>query len=423
MGLARSQTAKDTYVLFFGNLLSAFLGFVYTLFVARALSVENFGIFSAAVNLVIILISFTDLGVSTGVVNFVAEKLGKGDVKGSREYIKASVVVRVVFTLIVSTILVIFAKFISPTLFATQETTVTYWVAVISLTLGLPMLFLAILQGQKKFFASTLTENSLFAFRLAATAVFIYFWGLTIGNSLFSYALGGLAGTIVGILLVGRKFIGAKPKVDVYSKLMRFSGWIGVNRIITSVSGRLDVAMLAVLLGATPTGFYSIPSRLAGFIVVLTSSFAGVLAPRFAGFSDVESEKKYLVKASFALIPIIVGIIVWILIAEPFIVILFGEKYLPAVPIFQALSAAMIPFVLTVPSVSAIVYSMKKTVFIGAFSFFQIAAIFLGNLFLIPKFGAIGPTITVGVVNTVLAVYTWVIVIRHYWVKEKPSVG
>ena len=78
----------------------------------------------------------------------------------------------------------------------------------------------------------------------------------------------------------------------------------------------------------------------------------------------------------------------------------------------------MIPFLIAaVPSV-AIIYSMKKPVFIGAFSFFQVAAMFFLNLVLIPKFGVFGPTITFGVVNSILAIYTWTVVIKHYWLSK-----
>jgi len=182
--------------------------------------------------------------------------------------------------------------------------------------------------------------------------------------------------------------------------------------------------MLASLAGATVTGFYSIPSRLSLFIVVLSSSFSSVLAPRFASFGNREKEKAfgnrekekaYILKSSLALIPIVAGIIFWIIIAKPFIVLLFGEKYLPAVPVFQALAAAMTPFLIATPSITAIIYAMKKTVYIGTFSLFQLASIFLLNLLFIPKFGAFGPTITFGIVHTILAIYTWAIVIRHYW--------
>jgi O-antigen/teichoic acid export membrane protein len=224
---------------------------------------------------------------------------------------------------------------------------------------------------------------------------------------------------LVGIYLIKPNFLKSSPEKEIYKSLVKFSGWIGVNRVISSFSGRLDILMLAAMTGATETGIYGIPSRLAGFITVLTSSFSQVLAPRMASFSNKEDEKKYMLKATLALLPIIGGLVVWIIIAKPFIVLLFGEKYIDAVPVFQALVASMIPFIMTAPSVTAIVYSMKKTVYIGTFSFFQLAAIFLLNFVFIPKYGSMGPTITFGITNTILAIYTWVIVIKYYWSKDK----
>jgi O-antigen/teichoic acid export membrane protein len=416
--LAFSGTAKDTFIVFSGNVMSAFLGFVFTLFVARALSVPDFGVFSAAANLVIILISFTDLGISSGVVNFVAEKYARKDEEGVNNFIKASVVIKILATLFVALLVVAFAGFISPKFLATSDLSVSYWVALVSIGMALPMLLPSVLQAERKFLPSVIADNLLYFSRLIFTFGFMFLARLTIGNSLFSYVLGALVGSLGGILLVKPDFLKARPDKKIYASLVKFSGWIGVNRIISSVSGRLDIQMLAFFAGATATGFYSIPSRLASFIVVLTSSFSAVLAPRLAGFGNKESEKTYIVKSTLALLPIIAGIILWIIIAKPFMVILFGEKYLPSVPVFQALAASMIPFVFTAPSVTAIIYAMKKTVYIGTFSFFQIVAIFLLNFIFIPKYGPIGPTITFGITNTILAIYTWVIVIRHYWTKE-----
>ncbi len=105
------------------------------------------------------------------------------------------------------------------------------------------------------------------------------------------------------------------------------------------------------------------------------------------------------------------------MIAKPFIQLLFGENYLDSVPVFRALVLSMIPFIFTAPSVAAIIYAMKKNIYIGIYSFFQLAAIFLLNLFFIPKYGPLGPTFTFGITNTILAIYTWAIVIRHYWSK------
>ncbi|KKQ96275.1 MAG: hypothetical protein UT23_C0036G0005 [Candidatus Woesebacteria bacterium GW2011_GWA1_39_12] len=176
--------------------------------------------------------------------------------------------------------------------------------------------------------------------------------------------------------------------------------------------------MLAVFMGAEVVGQYSIAQRLALFVTVLISSFSVVLATRLAAFDDREKEKGYVIKSTLATLLIVIGVIVWIIIARPFISLLFGVKYLPAVPIFQAFAASMVPFILATTPVTAIIYSMKKPIYIGYFSFFQLAAIFLLNLLLIPKIGPYGPLVAFFVVGLVLAIFSWTIVYNYYWSKK-----
>jgi O-antigen/teichoic acid export membrane protein len=110
----------------------------------------------------------------------------------------------------------------------------------------------------------------------------------------------------------------------------------------------------------------------------------------------------------------IVGALVIVFIAEPFIVFLFGEKYIPATVTFQALVLSYIPFIIAVPPVTAIIYIMKKTIYIGLYSIFQLLAVFSLNLIFIPRYGSIGPTITLGITNLILAILTWMLVINYF---------
>lgn len=416
--LTKTQTAKDTYILFGGKVFTAFLGFLFTLIIARSLSVEEFGIFSAVINLSVIIASLTDLGLSSGLINFVSAFLSKGDRENAGKYIKASFTIRYSLILALAILLIIFAPFVSKTMLATTNKTASYWVAVNAIALISWIFFPYILQAQKKFSKSVIVEISAYFSKTLLTYV-LYLLGAL--NLYWAFALHvpiHLIGLVVGIVFVGTSFIKAKPTKKTYGNLMKFSGWIGVNRIISAISGRLDVQMLAALSGATITGLYSIPSKLASFIIVLASSYSSVLAPRFARFNDKQKEKTYLIKATLGVLPFILGIILWIMIAKPFILLLFGEKYIDSVPVFRMLAIALIPYLLTSPSVTAIIYAMKKTVYIGVFSFFQVAAIFLLNLFLIPKYGALGPTITFLIVYTILAIYTWAVVIKYYFSKK-----
>lgn len=415
LGLAKTNTAKDTLVLFSGNVVSALLGFLFTIVVARVLTVSDFGIYSAAQNLIIILTSLSDIGLSSGVVSFMASHLAKGDGKKADEYAKAAFIVKVAVSLSLSLFIIIFAGYVARHWLATVDSGVAYWVSVLSFLFIADSFLPYILQVKKMFLKSVMIDISVGLPKFLIPLIFIRLGVLTIGTTLLAFAASLVLSVVVGFALTGVKFLTSRPQKSVYVDLAKFSGWLGVNRVISSISGKLDVQMMAALAGAVSTGLYSIPSKLSSFLIVLASSFSAVLAPRFAGFSDKKQEKIYLLKASLVTLGIIGLTIVWIIIARPFILILFGAKYLPAVPVFQALCASMIPYLATIPSVTVLIYAMKKTIYIGIFSFFQLAAIFLLNFIFIPRYGAFGPTITFGVVNTILAVYIWIIVIKHYW--------
>jgi len=416
--LAFSATAKDTFVLFSGNVMSAFWSFLFTLFVARALSVYDFGIFSAAINLVTIFSSLADIGISSGSVNFVSGHIARGEHEKANEYIKASFIIRLVIVIAISAVVAVFAPFVSKTLLATRDPMIAVWSAIIPVFVFPDAFFPYILQAKKKFLHSTIIDNAFYLARFLFAFAFFVVGGLTMSRAFWAFGAGFVVEIILILIFIKTDFLRSKPQKGEYKNLLKFSGWMGVNKIISSVSGKLDIQMLAVMSGATVTGLYSIPSKLAGFIAVLSGSFSSVLAPRLAGFGNRASEKSYIIKSVLALLPVTAGIIVWIIFAKPFIILLFGTKYLASVPIFQLFAVAEIPFLFTAPSVSAIIYSMKKTVYIGAFSFFQLAAIFLMDLFLIPKYGPFGPVITLGLTNLILAIYAWYFVIKHYWFEK-----
>lgn len=414
-GLVFSATAKDTIILFTGNLGAAFWGFLFTLIVARSLSVSDFGVFSAVLNMVIIISSLADLGISSGAINFVSEHWAKNDHQKANEYIKASFLVRLVVTFLLAFFVLLFSPFISARLLASNDPGMGIWVSIVVVFWFFDLFFPYILQARKKFLHAVIYDNAYYVGRLLFAFLFYLAGMLTIQNAFWAFGAGFVATVIFTFIYIKTDFLQAKPQREEYKKLLKFSGWIGVNRLVSSISGRIDIQMLAAMAGAVATGLYSIPSRLASFIIVLAGSFSSVLATRLASFGDRGKEKKYIIKSTLALLPITAGIILWIIIAKPFMLILFGEKYLPAAPIFQALAAAQIPFLFTVPAVSAIIYAMKKTVYIGTLSFFQLAAIFALNFYLIPKYGVFGPTITFGITNILLAIYVWIIVIRYYW--------
>ena len=412
-----TDTSRDTLTLFIGNTFSAFFGFIFVYILTQRLTVSEFGVFSAAANLIVIISSFTDLGITTAMINFVSVKLGANDNVGAEKYLKASFVIRLISILVVSGIVVLIPKFVSTNLLATTDISVSYWVGIISIGLTAWLTFPYAMMAYKKFWQSVILDWSLGIPRILIFLSLATLIPANLNLALMSYGLSTVLPIIFGFSVIGLKFLKTKIKGVDYLDIIKFSGWLGVNRVMSSISGRLDVTMLANLTNAVVVGEYSIASRLSSFVIVLSSSLGSVLSTRFARFNDREKERQYLIKSTLFTLPIILGVIVWIIIAKPFVLILFGEKYYESIIILKYLLFSMIPFVLATPAVTAIVHSMRKPIYIGIFSFVQIVMIFIFNLYFTNLLGGLGPAIAFLITNTMLVIYSWIIVYKYYFLR------
>lgn len=413
-----SATAKDTYILFIGNMVSAFLGFIFTFLVAKFITRDEFGVFSAALNLVVILTSISDLGITSGLVNFIAKADSENDEETSLKYQKAGLVIKISVVLFLCVITILFAPFISKTLLSSSDPMIAIWVSVISFALFVPMYFPYVLQAKKKFLESMVVDNIYYLFRLFAILIFIFSGGLTLYGSFSSALLGFVVSLILSFVFLKFKFLKSKPSKEIYLNLMKFSGWVGLNRIISAISGRLDLSMLAVLSTTYVTAGYSMASRIASIAIIFTSSYSSVLAPRFSSIGDKEKEKKYLIKSTLGVVPIVLVTILSFVVIGPFINYFFPD-YKDVIIVYKYLIISLFPFMFTAPSVTAIIYAMNQPKYIGLYSFAQLIIVFLFNYLFIPIYGYMGPVYTLAISNTILAIYTWVIVIKYYFFQNK----
>ena len=291
----------------------------------------------------------------------------------------------------------------------------SYWVAGISIGLTAWLTFPYAMMAYKKFWQSVVLDWSLGIPRILIFLGLGMMFPINLNLALASYGLSTILPMIFGFSVIGIKFLQSKTTTSDYIDLAKFSGWLGVNRVISSISGRLDITMLANLTTAGIVGQYSIASRLSSFVIVLSSSLGSVLSTRFARFNNKEEEKKYLIKSTLFTLPIILGVIIWILVAKPFVLILFGDKYFDSIIILKYLLLSMIPFVIATPAVTAIVHSMRKPIYIGVFSFVQIVMVFIFNLYFTNLWGGLGPAVAFLISNTILAVCSFIIIYKYYF--------
>jgi PST family polysaccharide transporter len=125
--------------------------------------------------------------------------------------------------------------------------------------------------------------------------------------------------------------------------ILPFSGNLTGSQIFTFVSRKADDFLIGVFLGAAPLGYYSLAYR---FLLLpreaVTNIFGRVLFPAFSRMRDdpARLQAAYLRACgaiAFVTFPLMLGLTA---VAEPFVVTLLGERWLPAAPLIMVLAPA-----------------------------------------------------------------------------------
>lgn len=410
-----SSTARNTYVLFTGNTLDAFFAFLFTVFTFRLLSKGDFGIFSAINNTVVLVFSILDIGIGSSVINFISYHKHRGENQKAREYFKAGLLLRAIFSAIASTLIIIFSWIIAPKAFLTHEYSAVMLAGVAIFGLSLLDIITFSLQAYQKFLYSALSSTS-FSFSRVALIFLVMTLKLpySITIAMFITALAPLVGTLMGIKFLKLSLNESRPSSEIYKSLISFGGWVGVNKIASSIAGRLDVQMLLLLAGPVDTGNYSVAARITSFYSVIITSFSSVLAPKLSSGKKPAEIHSFFGKSILAITGLLFCMIIAIFIAKPFILTLFGQKAIDSIVPFQGLTLAMMPFVANSLAITVIIFYLKTPKVVGILAIIQAICVFAGNMLLIPKLKIFGPIVTLGVTHTLIFVISTIIIVKNF---------
>lgn len=403
-GLATSHTAKSTYILFAGNTTDAFLAFLFTVIAFRLLDTADFGIFSAINNFVVLAFSILDIGIGSGLINFISYNFQQNRQAIARDYLYSGIIIRTLISGLFALIVIVFSPAIGSKFFLTNQSTAIILAGISILGLSIVDVTTFALQGYQRFLGSAITSSSFSLIRFVLISLIIITKNpLSITLAVLITTIASLTGALIGFRLLKISFTNLSlPKKTIYQKLLSFSGWIAVNKIASSVAGKVDTQMLLLMAGPTITGIYSVSSRISSFYAVVITSFAAVVAPRLASGKSLRDLKPFLKKTFLAIVGLIALMVLGLIIAHPFIILLFGEKAAPSVKPFQGLTLAYMPFVAASLAIIIIIYNLKKTFVVGLLSLIQLLIIIIGNLILIPRLGIYGPVIALGSANLVI---------------------
>lgn len=397
--LVLSSTFKDTFVSLGGNAGVALGGMLFTVILARALTTEEFGIYSSLWALSVLLSSVGDMGISSALVNFLPK------IKQNRHlYLSVTFWFQLAITAFIGLTLVIVSP-LTDRLIPGSTPALLLATAAMTCVYILSGFGLSVLKAERKFFLTSLLQVGESLNKLILLALFFFLGSIDIMLALVVAALAAVFTVIISLKNEFAHIGWFFPKAQI-REIIGFTRWIALMRIFSVAVARVDILILGKMAGSYQAGIFAAASRLSLLFVLLVSSLGSVVAPRFSSFTDKKQVAAYVRKVSLLIGGISLLMVACVILARPIILIVFGDKYLDAIPVFQLLTFAMLPFLLSIITVNPLIYAFNQPRFIALVTIIQVVILVILDILLIPRYQAFAPTISLAVSNLFVLLVT-----------------
>lgn len=396
--LAFTPTAKNTYITTFGAGLNALFGFLFSILVAKALAPSGFGLFSVIFNLITILFVVCDVGLSSSVLRYLPTVIKDNNINEKQRIIKFSFLAALGISGLITLLLIIFSNPVASSILSKKEAVIPL-IAASFFLLGMTLTFVttSILQAEQKFVFGVITDSSVIVVKYLFTVILLLVGALNLTNVSIVISATSFTGFLLGLFFIRPKYIQAKTDLGLAKILLGFGLWVVLARIANVISSRIDTIMLIRYVQESQVGFYAAAQRMTFIFPVLVNGLTVVITPKFSSLQTKEEALSFIKKSSLMLSSLFIPLIILFIFSPWITVAIFGDIYAPASDIFRWLILSSAFFVASSVPITAILYFLGKSKFFALISLAQLLLIFLGNLVLIPKFGVIGPAISLAV--------------------------
>lgn len=329
------------------TMISKIGGIILTIFLARMLLPELFGLYGLVLAVASIALTFTDFGTDLTGTRYISQALGKKNKKMARSFFRFLLNVKVLLTIIAISAVLVMANLLSTTIFNKP-------------LIFLPLIFSCFyifIESIRSFFGvQFVAKNDLRVFPplelifqsskiiLSLLAISILSYKLKIAGIFIAFGVSGILFFILQLFILIKtdkeSIFGSRIKID-KKKILKYMGFMGLTGITLIFFGSIDTLMLGRFVSSEYIGYY----RAALGIVVSISTllpFSGVLLPIFTQISGqrldrgLEKSFRYLIILA---IPLSVGMM---FLAKNFITLIYGKEYVIATSSLLALSLLII---------------------------------------------------------------------------------
>lgn len=382
------KIAKNTGVLFAGQIISYVLGFIYVIYIARYLGAEGFGILTLALSFTGISVVLTDLGLNKLIVRDISR-----DESLIKKYLGNFLSMKIILAFFM-----LFVTILAINLFnySNETTIVIYLITISTIFTSFSQLFYSIFQIYQKmeYQAVGIIINSAL---ILGGAFLGKLYGLNVTELAFLYLFATIIVLVYNILACSLKFMIPKINFDFpfWKTAISNSIYFGLADIFIVIYFNIDSVMLSLIVGEAVVGWYNAAYRLIFVLTFIPSVLIIALFPLMSKhFESAKETLKMEYGKSFKyLFAISVILLVYgILFADQIILNIYGNGYLPAISALQVL-ICVIPIIFITTLFGNLLAAINRqrvvTLIAGANALLNVAL----NLILIPDYSFIGASV------------------------------
>lgn len=246
--------------------------------------------------------------------------------------------------------------------------------------------------------------------RLGLVVAFVALgWGVV--GALLGYAVAAAIAAILGLGLLYTRFYrsfdaAGAPEPSLRRRILEYSVPLTVSRSAGVIAARVDTILIGFFMNPVAVGFYTLGKQISEFVLAPAGSIGFAVSPTFGedkANDDLDrAARLYETTVQYVLllyVPATVGILV---IAEPAILLVFGQEYAGAVPVVRVLGLFVLVQSVTLVTTDVLDFLGRARVRAVAKGACSVANFGL-NILLIPVYGVVGAAAATVATYTVYA--------------------
>lgn len=332
------KITKNTIALAISSVANLVIGFFFTMYVARYLGVDGFGILSFALALTAIFGVLTHVGINQLAIREVAR-----DKSLAVKYLANMTALKIILAAVTFGSIALTVKMMG---YPAQTAIVIYIIALSVIADAFTLSFLSIFQAYERMEFVTLAQVLSLVVRLAG-ALFVITHGFGLNAFAFTYLVSSASALLCSYVVSSHKVTRLTLQFDFnfFKEALRHSWPFGLSITFYTLSMWISSVILSSLKGDEAVGLYSAAYRMETFLLFVPIAFNGAVFPVMSQFSffSKDSMKSTLVKAVKYLtilgVPIGVGIAV---LANEIILLIYGAEFERAAVVLQILMLPVI---------------------------------------------------------------------------------